>query len=82
MPGQNQALAAASGAKRETKVEGEIVNDLNRLRGVLDRGWDVNKKVVGVSPCLLLCVAMLWNYYGTNYIETTECTSIVSFVYC
>ena len=35
--------------QNNVKVEGEIVNDLDRLKAVLDRGWDLNKKVVGVS---------------------------------
>jgi hypothetical protein len=31
------------------KVEGEVVNDLDRLKAALDRGWDLNKKVIGVG---------------------------------
>jgi len=35
------------------KVEGEVVNDLDKLRATLDRGWDLNKKVAGSWYLLL-----------------------------
>jgi hypothetical protein len=63
---------------KDSKVEGEIVNNVTRLRLVLERGWNVNKKVIG-NWYLLLWPPQTLVWWAVDYNKVDALKVILEF---